>query len=154
MNTRAVLSFTFGLIFGALAGAAIVAHVLAVRIEQHGREFAGTLDAQQQALDVWQKAATTWQQRAQSCEAKFTTGTIVLEPHPLAEIPVFGGAASVSVNLSADAPRPALFIPAQVRVYTNVPGARYQWQDMRTGELHGDFPALPPSAMAATERVQ
>ncbi len=140
MTRSPLFNFLFGMIAGTALGAGTLAYV----------SVHGTRQLEAQAMSTitdWEKVSSGWQGRAQKCEAKFTVGTIVYEPHPVAELPLLHGAVSLTVNQNEL--RPAWFIPAQVPVYTNVPGARYQWQDMKSGAILGEFVAEPPSAMAS-----
>ena len=94
------------------------------------------------------KLAVVWQQRADSCEAKFSVATILYEPRPAASLPLAHGLLSLTLNGSAagipSPVAPAWSIPAQVDVYTHIPGAMYSWQDKRTGETKGPFAAKEP----------
>lgn len=112
-------------------------------------DVAHNLKNAQMIAEIQQQTIAVLQARTQACEAKFSVGTIVYEPSPAASLPLLHGAVSLSLA-PGEATAPAWFIPAQVAVYTNIPGARYQWQDMKTGELRGEFAALPSSAMGAS----
>jgi hypothetical protein len=119
------------------------------------RSQAGILqsDASERATTAQQilalnKLAVVWQQRTDLCEAKFKVGTIIYEPRPAATLPLAHGLLSLTLNGgAAGIPSPAVpawYIPAQVPVYSKIPGAMYSWQDMRTVETKGPFAATAP----------
>jgi hypothetical protein len=78
----------------------------------------------------------------QACNDKFNVSTVIFEQSPIAALPLLHGSANLSIGSLA---KPAWVIPAQVAVYTNQPGASYQWIDNRTHEIRGTFQALPPT---------
>lgn len=94
------------------------------------------------------KITEGWMARAQSCESKFDVGTIIYEPRPVASLPLMNGMVSLTLNGGAmNIPSPAVpawYIPAQVDVYTHIPGAMYAWQDKRTMQIKGTFTAKQP----------
>ena len=76
-----------------------------------------------------------------------TVGTIVYQKQPLASFPILHGMAAFDLNDAAQ-PKPSLYIPAQVDIYTDRPDVRYAWIDGRSGVQQGAIRvAQSPSAV-------
>lgn len=141
--------------FSFAAGVGVMAHIATGKLDALVQRQVQIGDQQRQAFETAQATATAWQHRAQSCEARFSTGTVIMEPHPMAELPLLHGAVTLELKAGDGVfhgeLKPAWFIPAKVNVYSNVPGAQQVWQDMRTGAIIGQAPVFPPSEMAERE---
>jgi hypothetical protein len=154
--------FVIGLVAGVALTCSAGTFFFAGRMRALGDQAAGAIGTQNQALLIEQQATGAWRGRAETCEARFAVGTIVYDPGaeaPLLTAPLADGAVDIQIragNLFSDhVAVPAWFIPAQVDVYTNVRGASFAWQDMRTGRVLGAaFPALPPSEIGKVERAR
>jgi hypothetical protein len=139
------------LIFGALIGAGITAHLAANEVQAHSATVNSTITGAQEetrrTVDMAQKVIAAWQSRAETCEAKFAVGTIVYQRQPLASFSIVHGLAAFDVN-DPGSPKPSLYIPAQVDIYTDREDVRYAWIDGRTGAAKdGVHVALPPSSV-------
>jgi len=138
-------------IMGALIGAAITAHIAANEVQARSAavnsSITGAQEETRRTVDMAQKVINAWQSRAESCEAKFTVGTIVYQQQAIVSVPMLSGLAALDVN-APGGPKPSLYIPAQVDIYTNRPDVRYAWIDGRTGAAKdGVHVALPPSSV-------
>ena len=138
-------------VIGMMIGAAITAHLAANEVQARNAQVSASLDeAKKQAdttQDLAQRVIDAYRGRAEKCEAKFTVGTIVYQQQPLVSVPMLSGLAALDVN-APGGPKPSLYIPAQVVIYTNRPDVRYAWIDGRTGAAKdGVHVALPPSSV-------
>jgi hypothetical protein len=138
-------------IMGALIGSGITAHIAAIEVQARGAVVSASITGAQEetrrTVDMAQKVIAAWQSRAESCEAKFAVGTIVYQRQPLASFSIVHGLAAFDVN-DPGSPKPSLYIPAQVDIYTNREDVRYAWIDGRTGAAKdGVHVALPPSSV-------
>lgn len=142
-------AFLLGIISGALLATLIVLHVMTNKVEAQQQSTYASMDSAEKRNTGTQEMAlrviAAWQSRAQACEAKFTVGTIVYQRQPLASFSIVHGLAAFDVN-DPGSPKPSLYIPAQVDIYTNREDVRYAWIDGRTGAAKdGVHVALPPS---------
>jgi hypothetical protein len=142
------VQFIMGSVFGGLIACTITLHLVTKQVEANTAREAGSVAIVEknaaerdailsQTIDVWRK-------RAESCEAKVNVGTVVYEKQETASIPLLGGLASLRIG-QGSVLQPALYIPAQVDIYTDRPDVRYQWFDGRTGEAKGVQIARSPS---------
>lgn len=99
-------------------------------------------EQEQKMLTLMNQRSAALLDRANSCEAKFTVGTVMFEPRALASESFFGGAVSLDVGNGAQLAG-AWYVPVQVEAHSTIPGAQYRWIDGKTGEIKGVFPALP-----------
>ena len=142
------LQFIIGSVFGGLIACTITLHLVTKQVEANTAREAGSVSiveknaAEREA--ILSQTIDAWQKRAQSCEGKFNVGTVVYEKQELASIPLLGGMASLRLGAGSGT-QPALYIPAQVDIYTDRPDVRYQWFDGRTGEAKGVQIARSPS---------
>jgi hypothetical protein len=95
-----------------------------------------------QQIDSLNKLSLVWNTRADTCEAKFQTGTIISEPRPIASLPIGRGLFSLSLSAGAALegaaqPAPVLYVPAQVQVTSRIPGVTYLWIDPQGGTIKG-----------------
>ena len=97
-------------------------------------------------------AIDAWKHRAEVCEDRFTGATVIYEYHPAVSLPLMHGLATLSLGNGADpmggTAQPAWWIPGQVKVYTNQPGASYAWI-AADGSTKGNWAAAPPPQEAA-----
>jgi hypothetical protein len=138
-------------IMGALIGAAITAHIAANEVQARGAvvnaSIAGANEETRRTVDMAQKVIAAWQSRAESCEAKFAVGTIVYQKQPMISWPIVEGMAAFDLNDPGN-PKPSLYIPAQVDIYSNRADVRYAWIDAHTGAQKGAVHvAQSPSAV-------
>jgi hypothetical protein len=148
MPKSPALAFLMGMLPGALLATLIVLHVTANQIEAHSAatyaSFSAAERTNQEQSDMAQKVIDAWRGRAETCEAKFAVGTIVYQQQPLASFALLHGVAAFDLN-DPRSPKPSLYIPAQVDIYTNRPDVNYQWMDKRTGDAKGMQRAHLPS---------
>jgi hypothetical protein len=146
------VQFIIGSVFGALIACTITLHLVTKQVEANtAQAIAAIHDVESKGEHAvtttqaeWEKVVDIWKRRAESCESKFTLGTVVYEKQELASIPLLGGMASLRLGAGSGT-QPALYIPAQVDIYTDRPDVRYQWFDGRTGEAKGVQIARSPS---------
>ena len=138
------------LAIGFIAGGAHASFDMRQRLAaqaQMNRDDVALLNENNKELSDLAGVAVAWMGRAQSCEAKFHTITVLDEYKPAVSLPVLHGAFTVELG-SAGNPAgglaPAWAIPAQVEPYSALPGAMYRWIDAKTGEAKGTFPAESP----------
>src|SRR6266852_5857365 len=104
MTRSPVLNFLFGMVDGVALGVGAVAYL----------SVHGTLQLEAQAMTTvmdWEKLYGDAEARAMACEVKFRIGTIIYEPHPVAELPLLHGGLLLTLNQKEL--RPAWWIPAQ-----------------------------------------
>jgi hypothetical protein len=121
---------------GFLAGSAITSHVFTKQVDAHNAELQSSMDGASaqnaKTLTIAQSVINAWQSRAQTCEAKFAVGTIVYQKQPLTSFPLLNGIAAFDIS-DGNTPKPSLYIPAQVDIYTDRQDVRYEWIDGHTG---------------------
>ena len=97
-------------------------------------------------------AIDAWKHRAEVCEDRFTGATVIYEYKPMVSLPLAHGLATLSLGTGEDpmggTAQPAWWIPGQVKVYTNQPGASYAWL-AADGSTKGNWAAAPPPQEAA-----
>src|SRR5580704_16257091 len=92
--------------------------------------------------------AKSWQGRAETCEQKFNTTTLLVEPRqapPGPSLPLLNGAVSLTLN-NFQAPHglsATWAIPAQVTPASTLPGAQYVWIEHATGKIIGTYLVAP-----------
>jgi len=146
------VAFIAGMLFGGgicgIGAAAITLHLVTSHVESQtaslGEAQQHVTEQYQQNLSMAEQVIATWQKRAQLCEAKFSTVTVVYEKQDIASVPVLHGMLAIGLSASQDGARPAMAIPAKVEIYTSRPDVRYEWRDARTGESQGGL-QLPHS---------
>jgi hypothetical protein len=151
MTKSPILNFLMGMVSGVLLATILVLHIVTGQVEARNAalssSIAGANEETRRTVDTAQKVIDTWRGRAETCEAKFTVGTIVYQQQPLASFPILHGMAAFDLNDAAQ-PKPSLYIPAQVDIYTDRPDVRYAWIDGRSGAQQGGIHvALPPSSV-------
>jgi hypothetical protein len=151
MTKSPFLNFLMGVVAGGLLATILVLHIVTNQVEARNAAISASLDGTAKAnadnLALAQKVIDTWRGRAETCEAKFTVGTIVYQQQPLASFPMLHGVAAFDIVDIGDS-KPSLYIPAQVDIYTGRPDVRYQWFDGRTGAPQGAVHvAQSPSAV-------
>jgi hypothetical protein len=152
---KAIAAFFLGLMLGGSALGAWGLHELKKQNETHIATIKQIAGDWNQNTVVQSQALFAWTMRAEQCEAKFQVGTMIYEPRPAFSVPVLNGA--VTLSLGGGVPggqqlAPVWYVPAQVTPQTNLPGARYQWIDARTGAARGALTAAMPPAGAADGR--
>jgi hypothetical protein len=160
MTRSPLFNFILGTAMGALMGAAATLHVVTKQIQAHTAGVAKSIEDSQQnyasSMGTAQKVITAWQQRAEKCEVRDRNATALYEyrREELPGLAILHGA--FSINLGSRENRPGSMklvwvIPAQVPVYTNIPGAQFEWIDGKTGASIGRFPAVPPPDAAVPQ---
>jgi hypothetical protein len=140
-----------GTVSGGLLATILVLHIVTNQVQAGNAAVSASIESAnaetQKTVNTAQKVIAAWQTRAETCEAKFTVGTIVYQKQPLASFPILHGMAAFDLNDSAQ-PKPSLYIPAQVDIYTDRPDVRYTWIDGRSGLQQGAIRvAQSPSAV-------
>jgi hypothetical protein len=151
MTKSPILNFLMGIVAGGLLATILVLHIVTGQVEARNAAIRSSLDGAnaetRTVVDTAQKVIAAWQTRAETCEAKFTVGTIVYQNQPAASIPILHGMMSFDLNTPGD-PKASLYIPAQVDIYTDRPDVRYAWIDGRSGVQQGAIRvAQSPSAV-------
>jgi hypothetical protein len=154
MTKSPLFNFIAGIVGGGILATIIVLHIVTGQVEarnaQLGDQFATSAQSiQHQAAErerILQATVDAYKSRTDACEAKFTIGTVVYQRQPLASIPLLHGIAAFDVNDIGN-PKPSLYIPAQVDIYTDRLDVRYEWIDGRTGASKGVQVARSPSAV-------
>jgi hypothetical protein len=140
MTKSPILNFLMGMITGGMLATILVVHVFTNQMLARNRQANETMDSAAKAnadnLALAQRVIDTWQTRATACEAKFTVGTIVYQRQPMASFPILHGMAAFDLNDAAQ-PKPSLYIPAQVDIFTDRLDVRYAWIDGRSGAQQG-----------------
>jgi len=148
MTKSPILNFLMGMVSGGMLAAILVLHIAANQMQARNADLGASIDGAQaetrKVVDTAQKVIATWQARAETCEAKFTVGTIVYQRQPMASFPILHGMAAFDLA-DAGSPKPSLYIPAQVDIYTDRPDVRYEWIDGRSGTSKGVHVAQPSS---------
>ena len=136
MTKSPIVHFLMGMISGGLLATLLVLHIVTNQIAARNAALSASLDgaaqSSQEALGTAQQVIDTWHARAEACEAKFAVGTIVYQKQPMASFAILHGMAAFDVN-DPGSPKPSLYIPAQVDIYTDRADVRYEWIDGRTG---------------------
>lgn len=140
MSKSPILNFLMGMVSGGMLATIVVVHILANQVQARNAQVQQSIEGANaetlQTVHTAQKVIATWQARAEACEAKFAVGTIVYQKQPMASFPILHGIAAFDLN-DAGSPKPSLYIPAQVDIYTDRPDVRYEWIDGRTGVQQG-----------------
>jgi len=140
MTKSPILNFLLGMVAGGMLATILVMHILTAQVEARNAAIRSSLDGAnaetRTVVDTAQKVIAAWQTRATACEAKFAVGTIVYQKQPMASFALLHGIAAFDVN-DPGSPKPSLYIPAQVDIYTDRPDVRYEWIDGRTGAQQG-----------------
>lgn len=125
-------------VLGVIVGVTIAAHVITNEVQARNAQVKDSLDASEaqtlQTNDLALKTVAAWRGRAESCEAKFDTMTVIYQQQAIATIPLMKGVAAVQVVPGGGALKPSLVIPAQVDVYSYRTDLQYQWIDAKSGE--------------------
>ncbi len=143
------VNFIFGSIFGGMLAITVTLHVATKQVEARDAKISDLWnDAYQHTNHKWQEAVDLWKTRADKCEAKDRNLTLIYEYRPGASIPLLNGVFGITLGTEKNHPdsdvKPVWAIPAQVKVYSYVPGGSYEWIDGKTGSSIGRFPAVPP----------
>jgi hypothetical protein len=151
MTKSPILNFLMGMVSGGMLATILVLHITTNQVEARNAAMQQSLDgasqSTQQALGTAQKVIDAWRGRAEACEAKFTVGTIVYQKQPMASFAILHGMAAFDVN-DPGSPKPSLYIPAQVDIYTDRADVRYAWIDGHSGAQQGGVHvAQSPSAV-------
>jgi hypothetical protein len=140
MTKSPILNFLLGMVAGGMLAAILTLHILTNQVQARNAQVQQSLEGANaetlSTVHTAQKVIATWQTRAEACEAKFTVGTIVYQKQPAASFPLLHGMAAIDLN-GPDTPKPSLYIPAQVDIYTDRADVRYEWLDGRTGIAKG-----------------
>jgi hypothetical protein len=140
MTKSPFVNFLLGVVAGGMLATILVLHIVTNQVEARNAalssSIAGANEETRRTVDTAQKVIDAWQTRATACEAKFAVGTIVYQKQPMASFALLHGIAAFDVN-DPGSPKPSLYIPAQVDIYTDRPDVRYEWIDGRTGAAKG-----------------
>lgn len=107
-------------------------------------------DAEGKMLATMNARSAELQNRAQTCEAKFNTVTLLVEPRTAPagpSLPLLGGAVSLTLNdlQKSGGMNVSWAIPAQITPVSRIPGAQYVWIDNTTGKIMGTYLVRPVS---------
>jgi len=164
MTRSPLFNFCAGIVAGGMLATLIVLHIVTGQVQAHTKQCVEAIDstanqctaAIEKVRDEWRKATDLWEARAEKCEVRDRNATALYEyrPEELPGLAILHGA--FSINLGSRENRPGSMklvwvIPAQVPVYTNIPGAQFEWIDGKTGASIGRFPATPPPSTEAQQ---
>ncbi len=156
MTRSPLFNLIIGSVFGGLIAMTLTLHVVTSQVQARNAQITDRLqkssqDRAQSEKELYenaQKVIDAWQQRAEKCEVKERYATVIYEYRPGAALPLLHGAFAITLGSVGNHPdsdlKPVWVIPVQTPVYTNLPGASYEWVDGKTGATIGRFPAVPP----------
>src|SRR6266478_4286774 len=145
-------NFILGAIFGGMIAMTITLHIVTSQVQARNAKINERLQSESEHVEQTEAAAiktiAALKSRAELCEVKERYVTVLYEYRPSTSLPVLHGAFAITLGSAGNHPdsdmKPVWVIPAQVPVYTNFPGASYEWIDGKTGASIGRFPAVPP----------
>jgi hypothetical protein len=152
-RSEGVILGIFSFILGGMLGAAITLRITTKQLQALAPKT--TTEApmvSQSNFDILQQIADTWKARAEKCEVRDRNATLIYErrAEELPGIPILHGVFTLQLGSKQNHPEGDLklvwAIPSQVQVYTNLPGAQFEWVDGKSGATIGRFPATPPPA--------
>jgi hypothetical protein len=155
MTRSPLFDFILGSVFGGMIAMTVTLHIATNQVQARNATINEGLQRATEHIQEAQRAAIktidAWKSRAELCEVKERYVTVLYEYRPSTSLPVLHGAFAITLGSAGNHPdsdmKPVWVIPAQVPVYTNFPGASYEWVDAKTGASIGRFPAVPPPSV-------